>query len=173
MIARGRGDHSGSIMGGETWGRKGIETHRAGTMHGMASALTAGLNPLQARELDRIQRSIAASNAQMERILNRFALETIDLDQIKALIKAAAGPSRKLLARRARQLGELAQSHQQLVARRRSMTQQLESGQGVEIKVWDRAFPGVTVRVGEHRQELIDEVSAPRFHIKEDELAYR
>ena len=139
----------------------------------MAFVLVAGLNPDQARELDRTHRNIATSNAQMERILDRFGMETIDLTQIKNLIKAATGPTRRALARRAHQLGQVVQSHQQLLARRKDMREQLGDGRKTEIKVWDRAFPGVTVRLGEHQRELVEEVEAPRFHIKHEKLVER
>ena len=170
VIARSHGDRGGSIMGGETWGRQGIETHTAGTLHGMASVLVAGLSAAQARELDRIHRSITMSNTQMERILDRFEMQTIDLTQIKNLIKAATGPTRKVLARRAHQLGQVVQSHQQLLARRKEIREQLGEGRKIEIKVWDRAFPGVTVRLREHERELVEEVEAPRFRVVEEKL---
>ncbi len=170
VIARSQGDRGGSIMGGKTWGRQGIETHTAGTLHGMASVLVAGLSPAQAKELDRIHTSITVSNTQMERILNRFEMQTIDLTQIKNLIKAATGPARKVLARRAHQLGQVVQSHQQLLARQKEMREQLGAGRKTEIKVWDRAFPGVTVRLREHQRELVEELEAPRFRIVEEKL---
>ena len=48
-VFRGIGTRGGSIMGGQSWARQGMETHIAGTRTGTPTTLTAGLDPEQAQ----------------------------------------------------------------------------------------------------------------------------
>ncbi len=50
------------------------------------------------------------------------------------------------------------------------MKAQLGDDSNTEIKVWDRAFPGVVVRLGEHSREVMEERDALRFHVEENRL---
>jgi uncharacterized protein (DUF342 family) len=173
-IARGIGKRGGSILGGQTWALRGIEIHLAGTLTETPTMLVAGLGWKDAQTLDRLERSIETSGGHMERILERFGLERFDLTQIRNLIKAAMGAHRKVLAKNARQLGKLAQLYQQLLQKRRSLNEKLRSlPENVEVKVWDTAFQGVLVRVGEYQHKLAYDIKAPRFHIDGDKLVER
>ena len=173
-ISRGVGTRGGSILGGQTWALMGIEIHVAGTRSETQTTLVAGLGWKDAQTLDRLERSIETSGGHMERILERFGLDHFDLTQIRNLIKAAMGAHRKVLANNARQLGKLAQLYQQLLQKRRSLKEKLSALPAkVEVKVWDRAFPGVLIRVGEHQRKLAVDANAPRYHIEHDELLER
>ena len=169
VVGRNSCAQGGSITGGQTWAMHGIETFTAGSTDGVESVLVAGLGRDQARELERVERSISASNTQIERILDRLELRTVDVNQIRNLISGATGPNRRLLVRRARQLGELGQTYQQLLIRRRAIVARLDGGTG-EIKIWDTAYPGVVVRVGEHQCSIQDERRSPHFLVKGDRL---
>ena len=90
------------------------------------------------------------------------------------MLKAATGPRRKVLVHHARQLGQLAQMYQKLLASRTNLKKQLGSTvQGTEIKVWDTAYSGSVIRLGEYQRELVEEIKAARFHIREDKLVER
>lgn len=170
-VLRGEGPRGGCIMGGQAWAGRDIAASTAGTENGMASVLVAGLDPEHAHQLDRVERSIGATSQQIERLLDRFDLRTVDAQQIRNRIRAATGPGRSLLARRARQLGQLAQAYQSLLERRRQLRHSLGgSEERSEIRISDRVHPGVEIRVGEHRRQLTDAVRAPRFHVRDGRL---
>ena len=121
-----------------------------------------------AQLLDRLERSISTASNHIERLLERFALDHFDLVQIRNMIKAAVGPKRKILAKNARQLGQLAQMYQQLLERRGTLRERVESvRECIEVKIWDSAYAGVEARLGEFRRRLSELYRAPRFHIKE------
>ncbi len=80
-----------------------------------------------AQLLDRLERSISTASNHIERLLERFALDHFDLVQIRNMIKAAVGPKRKILAKNARQLSQLAQMYQQLLKRRGTLRKRVEA----------------------------------------------
>ncbi len=173
-IAQGKGGKGGSIMGGETWARTFIETYTAGARNGTETSLVAGLIPEQAMELDRLDRSLEATGAHMEQILERLGLPSLDVGRLRSLLKAATGPQKNLLITRTKQLGELAKAHQELMAKRGELlAQQGPSAELAEIRIRDRAHTGTTIRIGDQQRKLISEVSAPRFHLKNDEIVER
>ncbi len=168
LVSRGKGRRGGSIMGGETWGMLGVEAHIVGTPSETPTTLVAGLSYEDAQLLDRLERSIGTASDHIERLLERFALDHFDLVQIRNMIKAAVGPKRKILAKNARQLGQLAQMYQQLLERRGTLRERVESvRECIEVKIWDSAHAGVEARLGEFRRRLSELYRAPRFHIKE------
>ena len=172
LVSRGKGRRGGSIIGGETWGMLGVEAHIVGTPSETPTTLVAGLSYEDAQLLDRLERSIGTASDHIERLLERFALDHFDLVQIRNMIKAAVGPKRKILAKNARQLGQLAQMYQQLLERRGTLRKRVESvRECIEVKIWDSAHAGVEARLGEFRRRLSELYRAPRFHIVENRLA--
>ena len=128
----------------------------------------------QALKLDKLKQGVEASHEHILRILRQFGLIRVDLTQIRNMIKATAGPRRKLLASRAEQLGKLAQVYQKLVGERKELESKIGTeAQKAEIAVADTAFPGVTVRIGERQRKLEEAVKAPRFRIVEGKLVER
>ena len=137
--------------------------------------LVVGLAPEQARELDRLESNIETSSAQMEQIVERLGLARVDVTQIKNLIKAASGPRQRVLVKYAQRLGQVAQQYQDLLQKRQTLKAQWgdSTPAGMEVKVWDVAYPGVVVRLGEHQRQLIRQVQAPRYHVTDGALAER
>lgn len=170
-ISRGLGQNEGSIIGGQTWAHRYIETYIAGAWNGIQTSLVGGVDSEQIRALDKLDRSIKASSARIESILERFGLGSIDVEHIRNMVKASAGPRRKILAQQARQLGQLVQVHQKLLERRQVLKRKWGPGlREVEIKVWDRAFPGVVIRLGGQMRQLTEEVRGVRYYLEDDEL---
>ena len=171
VVSRGKGRRGGSIMGGDTWGLMGVETHIAGAPSETPTTLVAGLSYEDANILDRLEGSISTASSHIERLLERLGLEQIDVGQIRNMIRAAMGPKRKILAKNARQLGELAQTFQRLLESRRGLRKKVEYlHERVEVKIWDRAYGGVEARLGEHRRKLAELHTAPRFHVRDELL---
>lgn len=173
-VSRTTGSRSGSIMGGRTWARAGMEAYVAGSTGGTPTPLVAGLGPDEARVLDRTERDIESTSGHMQRLLEQFGLEHVYLDHIRNMIRAATGPRRKLLANRARQLGEFAQQYHDLLADRRRLRDELDTdAERLEIRVYDTAFPGVSIRIGEYQCKLSGPVGAARFHVDGERLVER
>ena len=173
-VLKGKGGRSGSVIGGQTWARALLESHTAGARNGTETVLVAGVLPEQAQELDRVDRSLVATGAHIEQILERLGLERLDVGRLRSMMKGATGAHKNLLARRAKQLGELAKAHQDLMDNRR----ELLAGQGpaaelAEIRILGHVYPGTTIRIGEHQQKLVGLITAPRFHLKDDKIVER
>ena len=173
-VSKGTGSRGGSIMGGQTWVRQGMDLHIAGTPAGIATFLVAGLEPDQAEQLDKLKRSIETAQEHILRILKKFVMTRIDLTQIRNMIAAATGPRRKILAHYARQLGQLAKMHQQKLNERKQLEEKIgTASENTEILVRDQAYAGVVVRMGEHQRKLADDLQASRFHLADGELVER
>jgi len=169
-VARGSGPRGGSIIGGEAWGQS-ISLFVAGSPAHVVTSLMAGMDPESVRKLDKIREAVDLTYAQLRRLLNRFDLNAIDIEQIQNRISATTGPKRKLLAQTARQLGGVVQSHQKLLAARRELELRLgDRVKDASIIVRDIAYSGVEVRIGEHKMSLREDVGSPRFHVEDNGL---
>ena len=170
-VDKGEGNFGGTIAGGQSWGLKGVELFRAGSPSGTSTALNVGLNPDQAGKLDELQKRIAELNKVISRQLARFNLEKVDVPQIQKLLGAATGPHRKMLAHSAKQLGELLQAHQKLLNNRSEIeVKMILEFDEAAIKIAEMAYPGVQVRVGDHRRKLSQAAEALQFFVDEEGL---
>ena len=173
-VINGSGQRRGSILGGETWAGGAIDIRSAGTISGSDTILVAGLTPGQSEQLEKATRGAETSYEHVLRILRQFGLTRMDVAQVRNLIKASTGPRRKLLANRARQLGQLAQVYQTLLTRKQELRDTIaEAAQGARIRVSDSVRMGVQIRVGEYRRVLKADVTSPCFHISDNQLVER
>ncbi len=171
IVTSGVGKCGGSIMGGQTWACKGMDLHLGGAPAGSKTELVAGLARVQAETLDKLSQRIEECNQHIAVILDRFNLSRIDIGQIRNMIAASVGPRRKILARHARQLGEIAQLYQKLLGQRQAMKTQLSAHLlQVSIRVRGTAFPGVELQIGEYRRRIEEEIESPCFHLREGKL---
>ncbi len=170
-VDKGEGNLGGSIAGGQSWGRKGVEVHRAGSPTGASTALNAGLQPDQAGQLDALHKKMGELGKQIDRHLSRFKLEVVDVPQIQKMIGASTGPQRKLLARAAKQLGELLQMNQRLLDERGEIESKMTSSlSNAKIKIAEKVYPGVEVRLGDHKRRLKEAAEALLFYVEGEEL---
>jgi uncharacterized protein (DUF342 family) len=131
----------------------------------------AGADAQTVQQLDRLGEVAAFTHNKLRQVLEQLGLSRVDVQQVKNLIAAAMGPRRKLLVAKARNLGQLVQTYQKLAAARQELEQRIAVQlQGTEIRIHDRAYPGVEIRLGEHRRVLEREVAAPRFRIVAGQL---
>ena len=170
VVSRGAGSNGGSIMGGQTWALGGVETHMIGNKAGSDTLVVSGVNQEQVRKLDKIGSGLEASTQHIAQILTRFGLSQIDMTQIKNMLAASTGPRRRILVRQAQQLGKLAQVYQSLLAEKSAVEVELNGAGAAEIKVSSTVYPGVLVRIGDHRRKIVEEIKAARFHVEDDKL---
>lgn len=173
-VMQGVGEKGGSLVGGQTWAQAGIEAHIIGSASQAPTALMAGVGSEHIRNLDRLKEGVDAAYNQLRRLLSQFGLTRVDVGQIKNMIAAAVGPRRKLLANKARQLGQVVQTYQKLLATRQQLEKRIATQmQGAEIKALEKAFPGVEIQLGEHRRKLEEGVASPCFHVVDGQLVER
>ena len=174
IVLRGEGKRGGSLAGGQTWAQSAIEVCFLGSENHTPTVLMAGVNPQHIRKLDGLKEKVDASFTQLRKLLSQFGLARVDVAQIKNMIAAAVGPRRKLLAGKARKLGQMVQVNQKLLAARQQLEKQItEEMQGAEVRAHDQAFPGVFIQLGEHRRKLTDAVASPCFHVVDERLMER
>lgn len=169
-VKSGAGTRGGSLMGGQTWAIRGIEAHLVGTKAGSETIVVCGVNQEQVRKLDKGNAGLEVCSEHITKILKSFGLTQIDMTQIKNMLAASTGPRRKILSQRAHQLGKLAQITQQLLAQKKLLEEELEDSSGAEIKVARTVFPGTTIRIGDYRRKIVDEMKGARFHVADEKL---
>ena len=175
MIA-GHGSEGGTVVGGQVWALRRIDLSVAGSPEGALTSLAVGTNMAvgvteeQAEKLDRMQRFLEQSGKQMAQLLERLGISRIDPVQIRSLIQAASEQRRKILLHHTRQLGRLAQLHQQVMGELQTIEEQINKAGELEIRVRDRVYPGVNIRLGSHQLNLDDVHKAVRFRVVGGEL---
>lgn len=174
MVRKGVGGKGGVILGGEIWGHDGVEAVQIGSTTGVAGTIVVGLQPVHAQQLDRLKANISVCQEHLQKVLRKFNLTAIDLAQIRNMVAAATGPHRKVLLHHARQLGQLVQLYQKLQGEKGVLEGQIRTAiKDVDIKVFDMAFFGVTIRIGEFQRKLREDIKSPRFHLFENRLVER
>jgi uncharacterized protein (DUF342 family) len=176
VMISGRGSEGGSVVGGQVWALRRIDLSVAGSPDGALTSLAVGTNMAvgvteeQAEKLDRMQRFLEQSGKQMAQLLERLGISRIDPVQIRSLIQAASEQRRKILLHYTRQLGRLAQLHQQVVGELQVIEEQISKAGELEIRVRDRVYPGVNIRLGSHQLNLEEVHRAVRFRVVGGEL---
>ena len=164
------GDVEGSLVGGRAWGIGGIDVNVAGGRN-VTTELASGIDPKQARELDEFNHKLLESSKQIARQLARFQLDSVDVGAIQKLLVATTGPKKKILARAAKQLGEMVQQHQALLKGRKAIESQMGGGtKDVSIKIRQLAHSGVTVRIADHVDKIRDNMDATAFSLGSEGL---
>ena len=173
-IAKSNGKKGGSVIGGRTWGMRGFDIYVAGSGSFATTELASGVDPTQARNLDLLNRKLDESNKLVMRQLSRFQMDKLDVVTIQKLLAASTGPQKKVLARAAKQLGEMVQLHQRLLARKKETQDGMaDRMQDVAIHVKEVVHPGVEVRIGDQSRKIKDEMESPLFRLKEGRMEVR
>jgi len=174
-IARGgEGPRAGSVIGGEIWGRQGVELYMAGSRAGVSTKLVAGLMPKQGQHLDKLEERLDAAYNQLMRYLERFGMTQVDLEQIQNMIGAATGPRRRLLTSTAQRLAKAVRLYKKLTTSQKQLRKEIDAYiQEAEIKIFEQAYPGVVIQIGEHRRELEQADGPLCFRVRDDELVAR
>jgi len=176
VMISGRGAEGGSVVGGQVWALRRIDLSTAGSPEGALTSLAVGTNMAvgvteeQAEKLDRMQRFLEQSGKQMAQLLERLGISRIDPVQIRSLIQAATEQRRKILLHYTRQLGRLAQLHQQVIGELQVIEEQISKAGELEIRVRDRVYPGVNIRLGSHQLNLDEVHRSVRFRVVGGEL---
>ena len=161
------GNVEGSLVGGRAWSRGGIEVAIAGGRNA-STELTCGLDPEQVRGMDRLNRQIEEGNKLIARQLSRFQMTTLDVAGIQKRLLASTGSRKKILARAAKQLGEIVQVHQKLLKERRELERAGSVGtRDAEIKATEAVLSGVLVRIGDQTQRIRDNLESTMFTLGE------
>lgn len=161
----------GGIVGGETWARDRIRTCTAGTHGGTRTCLITGLDGGSAREMDRLTRAIEVLSEHVHGSLERFGVESIDTVHIRNMIRAATGPRRRVLTHQAQQLGKLAQVYQAALSQRAEVRgRRARAFETSDITVTDTAHAGMSVRIGDAKTTLLNDVHRVRFLVRGGEL---
>ncbi|MBI2505007.1 MAG: DUF342 domain-containing protein [Candidatus Latescibacteria bacterium] len=176
VMISGRGEEAGTVVGGQVWALRRIDLSVAGSPEGALTSLAVGTNMAvgvteeQAEKLDRMQRFLEQSSRQMAQLLERIGISRIDPVQIRSLLQAASEQRRKVLLHYTRQLGRLAQLHQQVLNELQIIEEQINKVGELEIRVRDRIYPGVNIRLGSHQINLEEVHRAVRFRVVGGEL---
>jgi uncharacterized protein (DUF342 family) len=174
VVHKGVGSRGGSVLGGTVWGQDGVEAYQLGSSNGIGGTVVAGLQPGEAQQLDRIKNTANTCQDHLHKVLRRFGLARIDVDQIRNQVAAATGPQRRVLVHNAHQLGQLVQLYQKLQAEQAVIEGRIRTAaKGASITVRGTAYWGVTVRVGEYRRKLTADVESPRFHVYAGQMVER
>ena len=173
-VSMSNGKRGGSIIGGRVWGMRGVDMYMAGNPTLVTTEIAAGVDPKQARGLDLLNRKLDESNKHVSRQLTRFQMDKLDVGAIQKLLAASTGPQKKVLARAAKQLGQMVQLHQKLLNERRELEEGVQQGMsGAAITVREMAYPGVEIRIGDRARKIADETESPVFRMEEHKLVVK
>lgn len=164
---------SGCISGGQSWALNGMDLYVVGSPTGTQTKLNAGLDLEHGKKLDDLTGKIETGNQQIQRLLDRFGMNKLDVDQIKKRLAAAQGPKRKILANSAHQLGTIVKAHQDLLKERAKLHDTLGKRYATaQVIVREKAYSGVAIRIGDLATRLQNEIENSIFTVRNDTVIY-
>ena len=168
------GQRGGSLFGGETWALRSVDAVWLGNTANATTAINAGMDLAQAEKLEDFSVKVSAANRQIAQLLQKFSMDKVDVAQIQHLLAASSGPRRKVLARAAQQLGQAVQIQQGLLKEKKDLEERAsKSLNEATVSAWQSAYPNTKIIFGQHLTVLKDEISSPRFHLRDGELVER
>ena len=165
------GAKGGSVIGGDTWSSADLDIPIAGALTKVYTRLHVGISPTQAEWLEEIQKRLEAGNKVIKQCLIKFRLKQVDLDKVKAILAAATGPQKAMLAGVARQLGEVMKSYRVLLKERMTVTQSLgKDNNKAHVVIREKTFPGVFVQIGNVQQEINTEINSAAYRVQDEKI---
>lgn len=163
----------GSISGGQSWAFHGMDVYSAGTPTGTHTELNAGLDLEHGKKLDALTGRIETGNQQIQRLLDRFGMTSLDVKQIQRRLAAAQGPKKKILANSAHQLGKIVKAHQGLLQERAEIHNSLlKAAPDADVTIREKVYSGVAIRIGDQVTNVRNEIEHSVFLIRNDTLVY-
>lgn len=157
-VARSTDDRGGSILSGVTRARRGVDAVIAGTPTWEKTELCVGLSYEQAEALEQVEDDIEKRSRHIRQLLDFFGLARIEPEKIHRMIgKANNETQKKGLTLRAKQLGLQAKNYQSLLHERDLFLSKIGPvDPNAHIRIRDRIYPGVTIRLGRHSKTMDD-----------------
>jgi len=159
----------GLISGGQAWALHGMDAHTAGTPTGTATQLNAGLDLEHGKKLDDLTGKIESGNQQIQRLLDRFNMTSLDVAQIQKRLAEAQSPKNKILANSAHQLGQIVKAHQERAKLNDSLGKTVTNAR---VTVREKAYAGVAIRIGDQATKVRNDIEHSVFLVRNDTLVY-
>ncbi len=116
---------------------------------------------------------IETGNQQIQRLLDRFGMTSLDVKQIQRRLAAAQGPKKKILANSAHQLGKIGKVHQGLLQERAKIHNSLlKATPDAAVTIREKVYFGVAIRIGDQATRVRNEIEHSVFLIRNDTLVY-
>lgn len=159
-----RSNRSGSIIGGYTWGLKGVSLHFAGSPGEVATMVGTGVDDMKQQAFGKAKKEVDELHQQVMFLVKRLGLSKLSPDAMKALVdhKPALAPAVKRLM----ELMKLFRSKKALY--QQSVEQLEKELQSSEIQVSNRCFPGVVLHQGRHSMSIKKANFARRYFLKDN-----
>lgn len=165
VLMEGRGGSGGSIAGGEVWAMQGIVCRNAGSELSTSTVLAVGVAPDVFAKCEKARQAAQQAEALLRTLLKSIGLETLKMEEIRALISRASA-RKKTILHYVQKANELAKARQKYLDEQADLdTQIMASSQKAAIDVTDTAYARVSVRIGNAQVQIPDSLKHVRFAI--------
>jgi len=159
----GGSGNSGGIIGGRTWGVKGIVSRNLGSERSTTTNLFVGLEPDQHARSEKLSRSVRQAELMLEKLLKAIDLPTLKADEIRKLV--ASNPAKKAtVLHYVKKANQLAQVREKFLAEQRALEEQIaEAAREARVDVPDQAFARTAIHIGSLQLVLVENLQKVRF----------
>jgi hypothetical protein len=120
-VRDGGGERGASIVGGETFGARGVEARRLGSGSTDQTLVGIGPDPVIAAELVKLEKTIKICKAQILRIFRTLGVDDIQPAHFKSLIENSPVSHRKPLMKMLEQLKQMTDSRNEAIKQRQTL----------------------------------------------------
>ena len=159
----GGSGNNGGIIGGRTWGVKGIVSRNLGSERSTTTHLFVGLEPDQHARFEKLSGSVRQAELMLEKLLKAIDLPTLKADEIRKLV--ARNPAKKAtVLHYVKKANQLAQVREKFLAEQRKLEDQIaEAAREAQVDVPDQAFARTAIHIGSLQLVLAENLQKIRF----------
>ncbi len=174
IVQPGDGPRSGSIIGGEASAGKGLEAEIVGSPSAHHTTIGIGPDMEIEAQLTKLGKSIDFCNSNILRIFRTMNIQDLDPALIEDLIRRTPAGQKKNIVGLLKKLKELvAYRDQSFKNQQRLKTQLTRTLEKAEIKVNQKAYADVQIRIGDSSQTIPEDLERPVFFLSPDGVSWR
>jgi uncharacterized protein (DUF342 family) len=164
LRVNGEGGRDGTIVGGWALASSGVEARQVGAAMASGTVVSIGTSLNIAAQLRKLDKGIEFCRTNIKRIFRSLGLKGIDAACLKQFIDRTPQEKRESAMRLLEQLKQLVDTQKKSMKKRQELEkEQVRILQEAKIRVSDKVFADVQIRMGEETLKVTEDLRRPVF----------
>ena len=168
VSVEGKGGSGGGIIGGETWGPRGIKTRNIGSERSTTTFVAVGVDAEAYQAYQKAGQMVRQAEVLVKNLLKALGLKDLDKEEIRKLI--GRNPRKKgAIVQYVQKANKVAEMRETQIQERQRLGQKLaEAAKSAALEVQETAFARVRVRIGTEEAVTQQDLKAVRYSLDAD-----
>jgi uncharacterized protein len=168
VSVEGKGGSGGGIIGGETWGPRGIKTRNIGSERSTTTFVAVGVDAEAYQAYQKAGQMVRQAEVLVKNLLKALGLKDLDKEEIRKLI--GRNPRKKgAIVQYVQKANKVVEMRETQIQERQRLGQKLaEAAKSAALEVQETAFARVRVRIGTEEAVTQQDLKAVRYSLDAD-----